>query len=292
MNEKDPDGPSPMDALTSAIESHNQSVGQPFPSGRLGPQAQTRLPPPSTDIRSAHPHQHVVEGTHPGFEARFREAFRLPWVGVGGVLWQLVMASTWAIGLNALTVQGLQLFGAGICALAVGLHAVHFGQAAMAGSHDEGGPLHVLWSLPERHDLSMLGVALAFGAAGILAPAQMALRTHHAILAVVLLVAFLAYWPLALTGIGITGRLTTALRPVLLGRASIELGVSYLKVWGVLAALVLPPLFIALAGLPHLGLALLGPALAYASGVVGFLMGCLTATEPQAFRPLQRRITS
>lgn len=270
------------DAALLAVEARNAMVAAP-PTLPLPP----ALAAPSSDIRE------VVyeEVPHPGFEARFGAAFRAPFVG-GGVLWMAAIAlSVFSAAMFVFIPKIFILALPASFALAAALQAVHFGQAANAGMHDEGDKIRAMWAFPARDELSQLGLAFAFSAAALLAPAIAAAHVGQPLLALLAVTGFLVYWPMSLVGVGISGSVMTLFRPVLMLLMIARTFTHYIRVVGVAAVLLLPPIALCLlgsGGLQFLGALLLAPALAYASGVLGFMMGCLVATRVETFRAFRK----
>ncbi|MFK8000193.1 MAG: hypothetical protein AB8H86_11395 [Polyangiales bacterium] len=266
------------DAALLAVEARNAKLAGaptlPLPSAP---------PPPSADIRE------VVyeEVPHPGFEERFGAAFRAPFVG-GGILWLAAIAlSVFSAAFIANIPKLFILALPASFALAAALQAVHFGQAANAGMHDEGDKIQAMWAFPARDELSQLGLAFAFSAAALLAPAIAAAHVGQPGLALLAIIGFLFYWPMSLVGVGISGSVMTLFRPLLMTLMIVRTFGHYVRVVGVAAILLLPPIALCLlggGGLQFLGALWLAPALAYASGVLGFMMGCLAATRVETFR--------
>ena len=248
---------------------------------------QPALPLPSGDIRG------VVyeEVPHPGFDARFGAAFLAPFVG-GGILWLMaitlsVLAAVFFVSIPRIFILALPAS----FAMAAALQAVHFGQAANAGMHDEGGKIRAMWALPAREELSHLGLTFAFTAAALLAPAIAAAHVGQPTLALIAVLGFLLYWPMSLVGVGISGSVMTLFRPVLMALMIARTFREYIRVVGVAAALLLPPMALCLlgdGGLRFVGALWLAPSVAYASGVLGFMMGSLTATRVETFRAFRR----
>ncbi|MFT5353841.1 MAG: hypothetical protein ACI9KE_001041 [Polyangiales bacterium] len=270
------------DAALLAVEARNASVTSQTPVPPLSP-----LPLPSSDIREIF----YVDVPHPGFDARFGAAFRAPFVGAG-TLWMVAIAlsvlpATFFVFSPRLFILALPTS----FAWAAALQAVHFGQAANAGMHDEGDKIQAMWALPARDELSQLGLAFAFSSAALLAPAIAAAHVGKPLLALLSIGGFLLYWPMSLVGVGISGSVMTLFRPVLMLRMIARTFPQYIRVVGVAAALLLPPIALCLlgsGGLRFLGALWLAPALAYASGVLGFMMGCLAATRVEAFRAFRK----
>lgn len=268
-----------MDAARRAVVERNLSVDRrPISEPLFSPRADNR------DIV-------YVDAPHPGFDARFWVAFTVPFRGLG-ILWLMAITfSVWCAGI-ALISPRLGLLSIPFWALAAGLQAVHFGQAASAGAHDEGGPVQTHWGFPDRDDLSTLGIAFAFAGGAVLAPALAAAHAGHGVIALGVFVLFLTYWPIALVGVGLSGSMLTLFRPILLIRVALRSFRHYQRVVSVAALLLLPFVAGVLLGdvtVRFLGMTILGPAAAYTSGVIGYMMGCLSASNPEAFRMLRDR---
>ena len=276
--------PNAYDAAAEAIARRNQRM---LGDGGLLAAAP---PPPSEIDRGA---RIEVESEHPGFDARFSAAWSLA-LRPAALPWSIALFSL-ALGASFVFADmgRLTLFALPVWLLLAGAHGVHFGQAALAGAHDEGGPLHVDWSWPDREDLSMLSLVLGGAAAGWILPAMHALQPHQTMSTRVLGLAagafFVCYWPIALTGVAASGRLTTLLRFFALSRAALALGRRY---WQLVAidgvVLFLCALMTHLAGLQLMGGLSFAIAMPFLSSANGYLMGCMTAERPEPFRMLRR----
>lgn len=285
--EPEPQGPTPAmgertassarDAALRAVEARNATVAArlPLPPAR---------PIPSGDLRGGVVYE---EDPHPGFEARFGAGFRAPFVGAGALWFAAIAAGVLATAFF-LFIPKLFVVALPACFVwTAALQAVHFGQAANAGMHDEGDKIQAMWALPDREELSQIGLTFAFSSAALLAPAIAAVHLGKPLLAILAITGFLFYWPMALVGVGISGSVMTLFRPVLMLMMIARTFRHYIRVVGVAAALLLPPIALCLlgsGGLRFVGALWLAPALAYASGVLGFHMGCLAATRVETFR--------
>ncbi len=229
---------------------------------------------------------------HPGFWARFPVAFAVPFLGEG-VLWlgALVFAF-FAAAILRLLCMGWLTMPLGM-ALYLGLLGSYFAQAAQTGLHDTGGGWpRPAWAPPRRDDLVYRGGAVLLLTTLLFAlPAMFFLDGRETLAWVASIVPF-AYWPMALTTVGLTGELVHGLNPITVLRGVRAAGLPYAVVVlvGLLAigGLLLIVGWMLAAGPPigTAGVVLFASGLGYVAGVQGYLMGCLVASRLDEFDDL------
>lgn len=276
--ESSPAAAGPADAYLKAqkaIEATHQTEPGVAPSGGGLPERSSHLP-------SAPDRNGVlwVDAPHPGFDARYWDAFKVPFLGVGS-LFMLLIALSVVVGLFFFGTRVSLFIAPAACAIGVALQSVFFGQAAQLGMMDEGGELEVSWTFPSRDELAMQGAVMVFAMVAVSMPAIF--LTHHGqAWAVVLWALPLAYWPMALLSVGISGTAWTLFRPFLMVRFAWATRRSF---WRVMAPAVV--CVVIGAGLhvmsPFIALLFAAGAFAYLGGVQGFMMGSLAGTDPKVF---------
>ena len=244
---------------------------------------------------SSAPRSTTPEAPHPGFWPRFGWAFLVPFLG-GGVLWVGGLAIAMAIAFMVLAAPCLGLLLAPIAFGGyLGLLGTFFTQAAQNGLHDEEGAApRVRWALPDKSTTVGHGVVLGvvalvlFGLPGFVAHRG----APHWAAVLVGLVPY-AYWPMALTALGLTGRFTALVDLTLLWKGFRAGGWAYLAVvavgWVSLGGLALAGGLLAAVFGP-LGalvwLIAMAASFGYVAGVQGYLMGLLVADRLEGFEAL------